>query len=81
DWYTLQEVKKILGIDDDVILRWINSKKLNANHYDGKKNIWQITKKNLKKFIRTYPCEIPSRNLDFPEIVEILCGLIYKVED
>lgn len=81
DWYSMLDVSKILGINESTVHGWILNKKLNAKHHDGNKFLYHIDTKDLKTFICTYPSELTGRNVDMVQLVEILCGLNYKIDD
>lgn len=81
-WYSAKEISTILGVSHQTISRWVKTKMLKVDICEGNNYmLWKIKIKDLRKFIRTYPAELTGRNVDMVQLVEILCGLIYKVDD
>lgn len=80
-WFTKQEVGEILGVDHHWIQRRIDCGALKATYHYGvrpQKNgavCWHIAEADLRRFIRRYPCELTSRNVDLLMIVDILAGV------
>ena len=81
-WYTLTEVSEILGRDHKWLLKRIENGSLKANHHHERekpqagRRDWHVEQKDLKDFIRKYPEELTSRNVDLIQMVEILAGII-----
>lgn len=78
-WYSATDVSEILGVNEHLVVKWIHEKKLKATMEH--RSLWKIYVKDLRLFIRTYPTELTGRNVDMVQLVDILCGLIYKVDD
>ena len=80
-WYTKKEVCEILGVDHHWIQHRIDSGELKATYHNGHRPtskgmaMWHIEERDLKAFIRRYPCEFNGRNVDLMQIVEILVGI------
>ena len=82
DWYTLQEVAEILGMDK----RWVKKRidigalKAGANYEhkrtDGYTTTYRIRRGDLKNFIRRYPDELNAVNVDLIAVVDLLSGLL-----
>lgn len=82
-WFTLEDVAKILGVDQGWIKRRMqNGLKFEMQaHYpnrppeQGSRSPWHISEKALKNFIRRYPEELTGHNVDFVVLVDILAGI------
>lgn len=80
-WYTKAEVCAILGVDHKWVQARIDCGSLEANWHSEHRpkkeggSAWHISTPALKTFIRSYPEELSSRNVDLIQIVEILVGL------
>lgn len=80
-WFTKREVCEILGVDHKWVQRRIDSEALKATYHHGVRPqaagpcCWHIAEKDLRQFIRKYPHELTSRNVDLVIMVDILCGL------
>ena len=81
-WYTKREICEILGVDHHWVQRRIDSGALKATSHYGPLpqklgcSAWHITEAALKEFIRRYPEELNSRNVDMILVVDILVGVI-----
>jgi len=86
-WYTKQDVCEILGVDHKWLQRRIDSGALKARyHYPYHKPgilgmaCWEIDEKDLVRYIRRYPQELIGRNVDIIQIVELLAGLLNRIQ-
>jgi hypothetical protein len=70
-WYTISDINSIFGVSDSTVHKWINSKKLKNEEFNG--FIYKVTQKNLREFVINYPMELTGRNVDMAQLVEILC--------
>jgi excisionase family DNA binding protein len=78
-WYTINDANQILGVSVPTVRRWIIDGKLKA--VQCKSNLmWRIEKRDLKRFIQTYPCELTGRNVDMVQLVDILCGVNHSLK-
>lgn len=82
-WFTKREVCEILGMDHKWVQRRIDLGALKATyHFPGRRptklgySCWHIDEKDLKEYLRRYPQELTSRNIDLIVIVDILVGVI-----
>lgn len=86
-WYTLTEVCQILGVHSTWLRRRIDSKQLKASyHHGGTPQVkglasWHIREAALRKFIVRYPQDLMGRNVDLVQVVAMLAGIAYSVED
>ena len=80
-WFIKAEVCAILGVDHKWVQRRIDCGALIASyHFEHRpsqkgSSAWHIEAKDLKAFIRRFPDELTSRNVDIPMIVELLVGI------
>jgi len=81
-WFTKREVCEILGVDHKWVQRRIDSGVIKATyHFPDRRpakigySCWHIEENDLRQFIRKYPQELTSRNVDLIMIVDILAGL------
>ena len=81
-WRTKTEVCAVLGVDHKWAQRRIDSGALKATWHRGVEPQktgqaeWHITDAALRDFIRRYPDELNGRNVDLPQIVELLAGIL-----
>ena len=81
-WFTKREVCVIFAVDHKWLQRRIDAGALKASWHYGRRPTkhgmasWHIQEADLKDFIRRYPGELQSRNLDIIMIVDILAGVI-----
>lgn len=80
-WFTKKEVCEILGVDHKWLQKRIDNEQLKARWHNGTKPTncgsacWHIKEKDLREFIRRYPQDLTSRNVDLILIVDILVGV------
>lgn len=82
-WFTMQEVSRILGVDQSWIRRRMsNGFQLEMGPHDpgrppvkGSYAPWHISEEALRDFIRRYPEELTGHNVDFVMLVDILAGV------
>ena len=83
DWFSMQEMAQILGVDQSWIRRRIgNGFKLEMYPHNpesipskGHYSSWHISRKAFRQFIRRYPEELTGHNVDFVMLVDILAGV------
>lgn len=81
-WFTKREVCEILGMDHKWVQRRIDSGAIRASYHSETKPSqlggasWHINAEDLTEYIRRYPEELTSRNVDLCIIVELLAGII-----
>ena len=71
EWYTKGDLRDILGIDEETIIKLIHSKKIKADKIT--KIAWRFKKNDVREFCLTYPFELTGRNIDLCQYNEILC--------
>lgn len=81
DWYTLTEVAEILGVDRHWVERRITAGTLKASLQHGsrkasKPRVYRIRRSELRNFIRRFPQELNSFNIDLITCVDLLSGLL-----
>ena len=81
DWYTLTEVAEILGVDRHWVERRITAGTLKASLQHGsrkasKPRVYRIRRNELRNFIRRFPQELNSFNIDLITCVDLLSGLL-----
>lgn len=82
DWYTLNEVCMILGVDHRWAKRRVANGSLKAKPHHGKAkkgeptHTHHISRRDLKNFIRRYPEDLNANNLDLITVVDLLSGLL-----
>ena len=82
EWYTCDDVAKILGMGQDTVRRLIHDKVLKSQpfHKDNPATMhgeaWQISKAALRDYIRRHPHQLRGRKIDMINLVEILAGVI-----
>jgi len=81
-WFTKREACAILGVDHKWLQKRIDCGTLKATFHDDESppkknggNCWHIDEKDLRDYIRKYPQELTSRNVDMIMIVDILAGV------
>ncbi len=80
-WFTKAEVAEILGTDHKWVQRRIDNGAIIASYHHDRKpsqngsGSWHIEASALKSYIRRYPDELTSRNVNLPLIVELLVGI------
>jgi hypothetical protein len=74
EWYTLKDVRDILGVGEDTANNWLKSNKLIASkNSDRNTPHWHIKESDLRNFIIKYPSELTGRNVDLVQIINLLC--------
>ena len=71
EWYTKGDLRDILGIDEETILKLVNSNKIKADKIN--KMAWRFKKNDVREFCLKYPFELIGRNVDLTQYNEILC--------
>ena len=75
--YTLQEVRRMLGVNDGWLRARIDAGKLAAERdgVGGRTVAWRISEESLRDFVRRYPHDLQGRNVAMVEFVELLVGV------
>ena len=81
DWFTKDDVARIMGVSLKTVQHWIDSGELKASHHHGRKPIpnsgtcaWHIEAKDIRKFLTKYPTELQDKKTDIPQLIYILTG-------
>lgn len=84
DWYTKTEVCEVLGLDQRSVQRHIDSGRLKATWYHGRRPgprsgtaAWCIKRQHLREFLRRYPALLQYRTVDIIVVVDILAGVTF----
>jgi len=85
-WFNATDVCYILGMTHRTLQKHISSGRLkaklnNGQHKQESSSQWHINREDLKIFIRTYPHELIAKNIDAPQIVDLLCGILKAKEE
>lgn len=81
-WFTKADACAILGVDHKWVQKRIDLGVIEATHHNeesppqkGGGSCWHIEQSALVKYIRRYPEELTSRNVDLIMIVDMLAGI------
>jgi len=82
DWYTKTEVCEILDMAPPVLQRHIDTGRLKASWYNGRRPgphsgaaAWCIKREDLRAFLRRYPGLLQNRRVDMLTLVDVLAGV------
>lgn len=80
-WFNKREVTELFGVDHKWVQRHIESGALKGEPNGALPSqrgmaYWRITQESVIKYIRTYPEDLTSRNVDLITIVDLIAGLL-----
>lgn len=79
-WFTKGELQSLFGVDHKWVQRRIDDGRLEGEAHnvmpqqDGG-GYWRISERSVVRYVRAYPEELTSRNVDFITIVALLAGI------